>query len=66
VYIDGELYQPRKYNVRVPHVNNWFYWKLPQGGIFPGYRYENANQQFTLTQIHQYGLDDCERIPVTN
>lgn len=66
-YVNGWTVKPKLWNVKVPHTDGDLYWQ-DAGGV-------HANDdncvtydffEFTLTEIHHYGLDDCERIPVAD
>ena len=51
--------EPR-YNVKVPHAENWFY-QIDGKAVFPVFGYPSDAQQFTLSELKQYGLQDLPR-----
>ena len=61
----------KKYNVKVPHVP-LYYWKKPDGGLgIDDLNVAPADDdtddfEFTEAEIEQYGLQDCEKVEVTD
>jgi len=56
--------KPKRWNVKVPHVNNGYYYKDSDGlAVFTAKRGRMLQErsQFTLEEIEQYGLQDCEK-----
>jgi hypothetical protein len=61
--------KPKRWNVKVPHVNNGYYYKDSDGlAVFTATRGRMLQERsrFTEAEIDHYGLQDCERIPVAN
>ncbi|WP_125570472.1 DUF1642 domain-containing protein [Lacticaseibacillus songhuajiangensis] len=61
--------KPKRWNVKVPHVNNGYYYKDSDGlAVFTATRGRMLKERsrFTEAEIDHYGLQDCERIPVAN
>ena len=60
----------KKYGVWVPHIKGKMYYKDGRGSddldIASADCLNDKNQQFTLTEIEQYGLQDCEKEEVTD
>ncbi|WP_308858309.1 DUF1642 domain-containing protein [Lacticaseibacillus paracasei] len=60
----------KKYGVWVPHVKGKMYYKDGRGSddldIASADCLNDKNQQFTLTEIEQYGLQDCEKEEVND
>lgn len=62
--------KPKRYGVWVPHVIGKMYFKDGRGNdgldIASADCLNESNQQFTLAEIEHYGLQDCERVEVTD
>lgn len=60
----------KKYGVWVPHVKGKMYYKDGRGSdnldIASADCLNDKNQQFTLTEIEHYGLQDCDKVEVTD
>lgn len=56
----------KRYNVKIPHISGEIYQKIDDGKLLmQGIAYgQNENTQFTLEEIEQYGLQDCEKVEV--
>ncbi|AKU33880.1 hypothetical protein AKG30_02295 [Lacticaseibacillus paracasei] len=70
-YVNGyTVAKEKKYNVKVPHVKGKMYYKDERGSddldIASADCLNDKNQQFTLTEIEHYGLQDCEKKEVTD
>jgi len=64
-YVNGwTVEKPKQWNVKVPHVNNGYYYKDSDGlAVFTAKRGRilQERSQFTLEEIEHYGLQDCEK-----
>jgi hypothetical protein len=62
--------KPKQYGVWVPHVKGKMYYKDGRGSDDLDIASEDClndkNQRFTLAEIEQYGLQDCEKEEVTD
>jgi len=60
--------KPKRYLVRVPHANrHYYYQKCDSGEVIPVWDMETEPPtQFTAAEIEHYGLQDCERVEVTD
>lgn len=70
-YVNGWVVEkPNRYGVWVPHVTGKMYFKDGRGNdgldIASADCLNESNQQFTLAEIEHYGLQDCERVEVTD
>lgn len=70
-YVNGwTVEKPKRYGVWVPHVTGKMYFKDGRGNdgldIASADCLNESNQQFTLAEIEHYGLQDCERVEVTD
>ena len=68
-YVNGYTVKNQKrYFVRVPHANrHYYYQKCDSGEVIPVWDMETEPPtQFTLEEIEQYGLQDCEKTEVPN
>ncbi|RND81510.1 hypothetical protein FAM18157_01434 [Lacticaseibacillus paracasei] len=70
-YVNGyTVAKEKKYGVWVPHVKGKMYYKDGRGSddldIASADCLNDKNQQFTLTEIEHYGLQDCEKEEVTD
>ena len=70
-YVNGwTVEKPKRYGVWVPHVTGKMYFKDGRGNdgldIASADCLNESNQQFTLAEIEQLGLTDCERVEVTD
>ena len=55
-----EVIPDKKWNVKVPHIENRFYFKHTDGGLkgsSSAYN-DDYNQQFTVEELKYYGLED--------
>lgn len=69
-YVNGwTVEKPKLWNVKVPHTDGWYYFKMCGGEslsaaeVFVG---GDSDRQFTLEEIEHYGLQDCEKVVVTD
>jgi hypothetical protein len=60
--------KPKRYLVRVPHANlHYYYQKCDSGEVIPVWDMETEPPtQFTAAEIDHYGLQDCEKVEVTD
>ena len=63
--------KPKRWNVKVPHTADELYWKRGNGniGCTGAWRTDDEivrNRTFTDAEIEHYGLQDCERVEVTD
>lgn len=60
--------KPKRYFVRVPHANrHYYYQKCDSGELIPTWDMEKEPPtQFTAAEIEHYGLQDCEKVEVTD
>lgn len=74
-YVNGyTVAKEKKYNVKVPKKwsgDDKHYWTKEQDGALTwacliNKDYMIPTQQFTLTEIEHYGLQDCEKVEVTD
>jgi len=70
-YVNGyTVAKEKKYNVKVPHANGKMYYKDGRGSdeldIASADCLNDKNQQFTLIEIEHYGLQDCDKVEVTD
>ena len=70
-YVNGyTMEKDKKYGVWVPHVKGKMYYKDGRGSddldIASADCLNDKNQQFTLTEIEHYGLQDCDKVEVTD
>ncbi|MCI1894793.1 MAG: DUF1642 domain-containing protein [Lactobacillus sp.] len=70
-YVNGwTVEKPKRYGVWVPHVTGKMYFKDGRGNdgldIASADCLNESNQQFTIAEIEHYGLQDCERVEVTD
>ncbi|KTE98522.1 hypothetical protein AC564_1709c [Lacticaseibacillus paracasei] len=70
-YVNGyTVAKEKRYGVWVPHVKGKMYYKDGRGSddldIASADCLNDKNQQFTLTEIEHYGLQDCEKEEVTD
>lgn len=66
-YVNGWVVEkPKRWNVKVPHVDDQYYCKMPDGlsTWADGSSNADQSQQFTLAEIERYGLGDCEKVRV--
>ena len=65
-YVNGFTVENEKqYNVKVPHTDDvWYYKKLD--GNLATISNKNLRSDFTEAEIEHYGLQDCERVEVTD
>lgn len=59
--------KPKRWNVKVPHVNNGYYYKDSDGlAVFTAKRGRMLQErsQFTAAEIEENGLQDCEKVEV--
>jgi len=64
-YVNGyTVAKEKKYNVKVPHMREQYYYVDDEGELRAADRDTNdeSNQQFTLAEIEHYGLTDCEKV----
>lgn len=65
------VFEPKKYNVKVPHVP-LYYWKKPDGSVgIDDLTVATADDDtddfdFTESEIEHYGLQDCEKVECDN
>ncbi|MCI1985298.1 MAG: DUF1642 domain-containing protein [Lactobacillus sp.] len=69
-YVNGWVVEkPKLYYVKVPHAEGWVYIKRSDGSIQPCREddsYLEAARQFTAAEIERYGLQDCEKVEVSD
>ena len=68
-YVNGYTVEKEKrYLVRVPHANrHYYYQKCDSGKVIPVWDMETEPPtQFTAAEIDHYGLQDCEKVEVTD
>jgi hypothetical protein len=68
-YVNGwEVEKPKRYLVRVPHANlHYYYQKCDSGEVIPVWDMETEPPtQFTAAEIDHYGLQDYEKVEVTD
>ena len=70
-YVNGyTVSKDRKYGVWVPHVKGKMYYKDGRGSddldIASADCLNDTNQQFTEEEIEHYGLQDCDKVEVTD
>jgi hypothetical protein len=63
--------EPKRWNVKVPHTTDELYWKRGNGNIGCVGAWQNddeivRNRAFTLAEIEHYGLQDCEKVEVSD
>lgn len=67
-YVNGWVVEkPKRWNVKVPHVNNGYYYKDSDGlAVFTATRGRMLQERsrFTDVEIEHYGLQDCEKLEV--
>ena len=67
-YVNGWVVEkPKLWNVKVPHVNNGYYYKDSDGlAVFTAKRGRMLQErsQFTDAEIEHHGLQDCEKAEV--
>ncbi|WP_179394961.1 DUF1642 domain-containing protein [Lacticaseibacillus absianus] len=67
-YVNGyTVEKPKRWNVKVPHVSNGYYYKDSDGlAAFTAKRGRMLQErsQFTAAEIDYYGLGDCEKAEV--
>lgn len=68
-YVNGwTVEKPKRWNVKVPHVDAqeglWFF--VNSDGKVDATYDQDLAAQFTAAEIDQYGLQDCEKVEVTD
>lgn len=64
--LDERLDSPKKYYVKVPHTDDVYYWKYEDNVLrtTTNLLIYLGEKQFTVKEIGQWGLEDCERVEV--
>ena len=65
-YVNGyTVAKEKKYNVKVPHTKDVWYYKSTDGNLRSIYLIgKELRGKFTEAEIEHYGLQDCERVEI--